>query len=102
MVLRKGLTPDEIANLLRELSMNDLTLIKFPIDIRLNENDYEKSEERADVIDNIPINSDIYIDQGWQTSGTPAIDGTRYNILSMPQIKTVFILPQNNKVHDEV
>ncbi|GFW13853.1 uncharacterized protein TNCV_2097341 [Trichonephila clavipes] len=30
-------------------------------DIRLNENDYEESEESADVIDNIPVNSDRYV-----------------------------------------
>ncbi|GFU72545.1 hypothetical protein TNCV_22271 [Trichonephila clavipes] len=29
-------------------------------DIRLSESDYEESEESANVIDNIPVNSDIY------------------------------------------
>ncbi|GFY17805.1 uncharacterized protein TNCV_1075401 [Trichonephila clavipes] len=29
--------------------------------LRLNESDYEESEESADVIDNIPVNPDMYV-----------------------------------------
>ncbi|GFV98691.1 hypothetical protein TNCV_1453771 [Trichonephila clavipes] len=40
--------------------------------------------------------------QGWRTSGTRAINGTRHNILGMPAIKRVCILFQNNKIHYEI
>ncbi|GFX31815.1 hypothetical protein TNCV_171481 [Trichonephila clavipes] len=42
------------------------------------------------------------IDQGWQISDTQAIDGTLRNILGTSQIKMIYILVQNNKVHYEV
>ncbi|GFT07612.1 uncharacterized protein TNCV_4045671 [Trichonephila clavipes] len=68
MARRKGLSPDKIANLLREISENEsdggqlscsnLDSVK---DIRLSDSDCEESEESADIIDNIPVNIDIYI-----------------------------------------
>ncbi|GFV50446.1 hypothetical protein TNCV_2081971 [Trichonephila clavipes] len=42
------------------------------------------------------------LEQGWRTSGTRAIDGTRHNILGTPSIKMVCILFRNNKVHHEI
>ncbi|PRD28571.1 UNVERIFIED_CONTAM: hypothetical protein NCL1_31959 [Trichonephila clavipes] len=67
MPFRKCLTPDEIANFLRELSENEsdggqlsYSNLDSDEDIRLNENDCEESEGSADVIDNIPVNPDIY------------------------------------------
>ncbi|GFW17863.1 uncharacterized protein TNCV_1134631 [Trichonephila clavipes] len=68
MALRKGLGPDGIANLSRELSENDsdggglsYSDLDSDEDIRLNERECKESEERADVIDNIPVNPDIYV-----------------------------------------
>ncbi|GFU93387.1 uncharacterized protein TNCV_1861171 [Trichonephila clavipes] len=65
---RKGLIPDEIANLLRELSENEsddgelsCSNLYSDEDIRLIESDYEEFEESADEIDNIPVNPDIYV-----------------------------------------
>ncbi|GFX70599.1 hypothetical protein TNCV_875731 [Trichonephila clavipes] len=43
-----------------------------------------------------------HLGQGWGTSGTRAINGTRHNILGTPAIKMVCILFQNNKVHYEI
>ncbi|GFW45465.1 uncharacterized protein TNCV_3244051 [Trichonephila clavipes] len=67
MTRRKGLSPNEIANMLRELSENEsdggeLSCSNLDSDeeIRLSESDCEESEESADEIDNIPIYPDIY------------------------------------------
>ncbi|GFV98050.1 uncharacterized protein TNCV_4448101 [Trichonephila clavipes] len=68
MARRKGLNPDEIANLLRKISENEsdggelsCSNLDSNKNIRLSESDYGESEESADIIDNIPVNSDIYI-----------------------------------------
>ncbi|GFX62114.1 uncharacterized protein TNCV_2228401 [Trichonephila clavipes] len=68
MARRKGLNLDEIVNLLREISEkesdgDELSCSNLDSDeeIRLSESDCEESEESADIIDNIPVNSDIYI-----------------------------------------
>ncbi|GFW97639.1 uncharacterized protein TNCV_685091 [Trichonephila clavipes] len=68
MARRKGLSPDEIANLLRELSENESDVgeliclnLDSDEDKRLSESDCKETEERADVIDNIPVNPDIYV-----------------------------------------
>ncbi|GFW55010.1 hypothetical protein TNCV_2786251 [Trichonephila clavipes] len=61
MALRKGLTLDEIANLLRELFEVGSNLDSDE-DIRLNERNCKKSKESADVFSNIPVNSYIYVD----------------------------------------
>ncbi|GFV87685.1 uncharacterized protein TNCV_779691 [Trichonephila clavipes] len=68
MTHRKGLSRDEIANLLRELSENEsdggelfCSNLDSEEDIRLSESDCEESEESADEIDNIPVNPDAYI-----------------------------------------
>ncbi|GFW33304.1 uncharacterized protein TNCV_2859811 [Trichonephila clavipes] len=65
---RKGLRPDEIANLLRELFENEsesgeLSCCNLDSDevIRLSESDCEESEKSVDVIDNIPVNPDIQV-----------------------------------------
>ncbi|GFX52109.1 hypothetical protein TNCV_981461 [Trichonephila clavipes] len=39
--------------------------------IRLNESDCEESEKRADVIDNIPVNPDIYVARDGTECVTP-------------------------------
>ncbi|GFW50862.1 RNA-directed DNA polymerase from mobile element jockey [Trichonephila clavipes] len=64
MARRKGLSPDEIANLLREISVNEsnggkLSCCNLDSDkhIRLSESYCEETQESADVIDNIPVNS---------------------------------------------
>ncbi|GFV97547.1 hypothetical protein TNCV_2040551 [Trichonephila clavipes] len=49
----------------------------------------------------LPISHSNHIEQGWRTTGTRAIDGTRHNILGIPPIKMVCILIQNNKVQYE-
>ncbi|GFV16912.1 hypothetical protein TNCV_4365121 [Trichonephila clavipes] len=61
---RKGLRPDEFANLLLEISENEsdgselsFSNLDSDEDIRLSKNDCEDSEESADIIDNIPRNS---------------------------------------------
>ncbi|GFX18534.1 uncharacterized protein TNCV_3371071 [Trichonephila clavipes] len=64
MTCRKGIIPDEIANLLRELSENEsdggwLALIEDII--RLSESDCKGSEESAEIINNILVNPDIYV-----------------------------------------
>ncbi|GFW32086.1 hypothetical protein TNCV_2601121 [Trichonephila clavipes] len=50
-------------SLIRELS--DSSKLEYIADsdedIRLNESDCEESEERADVIDNIPVNPDKHV-----------------------------------------
>ncbi|GFV97320.1 uncharacterized protein TNCV_2038301 [Trichonephila clavipes] len=68
MTHRKGLSLDEIANLLRELSENEsdggeLCCSNLASDqhIKLSKSDSEESVERADEIDNIQVNPDIYI-----------------------------------------
>ncbi|GFV30353.1 uncharacterized protein TNCV_98281 [Trichonephila clavipes] len=66
---RKSLTPDEIANLLRE-------------DILLSESDCKESEKSANEIDNIPVKPDIYVakdDTEWIThnSNVPGRFATR-------------------------
>ncbi|GFV59160.1 uncharacterized protein TNCV_2339011 [Trichonephila clavipes] len=68
MVRRKDLRSDEIANLLRELSENELhvgELSSSNLDsnkgIRFSKSDCEESEETADVIDNTPVNPDTYV-----------------------------------------
>ncbi|GFW37501.1 uncharacterized protein TNCV_861081 [Trichonephila clavipes] len=64
----KGLYPEKIANLLREIFENEsdggelfCSNLDSDEDIRLSESDYEESEESADIIDNIPVNPDTYI-----------------------------------------
>ncbi|GFU34809.1 hypothetical protein TNCV_2320031 [Trichonephila clavipes] len=70
MTRRKGLSPDEVAKLLIELTQNVLdgvcvcgelsySNLDTAEDIRLHEGDCEESEKSADVIDNIPVNQDI-------------------------------------------
>ncbi|GFV67036.1 uncharacterized protein TNCV_357211 [Trichonephila clavipes] len=66
MIRRKCLSPDEIANLLRELSENEsdggelsCSNLDSDEDIRLSESDCEESGESADEIENIPVNRDI-------------------------------------------
>ncbi|GFW44872.1 uncharacterized protein TNCV_4511861 [Trichonephila clavipes] len=68
MSCRKDLSPEEIANLLREISENEsdggeLSCCNFDSneDIGLSESDCEEFEESADIIDSIPINTNIYI-----------------------------------------
>ncbi|GFU56498.1 uncharacterized protein TNCV_1137251 [Trichonephila clavipes] len=68
MTHRKGQSSDEIDNLLRELSENEsdsgelsCSNSDFYENIRLSESDCEESEEIADEIDNIPVNSDINV-----------------------------------------
>ncbi|GFW48794.1 uncharacterized protein TNCV_4243741 [Trichonephila clavipes] len=68
VIRRKVLSPDEIANLLRELSENEsdggessCSNLDSDEDIRSNESDCEESEESVDVIDSIPVNLDKYI-----------------------------------------
>ncbi|GFW57936.1 uncharacterized protein TNCV_1418831 [Trichonephila clavipes] len=71
MVRRKGLSTEEITNLLRELSENESdggelssSNLDSYEDIKLSESKCEESEESADVIDNIPVNPDIYVARG--------------------------------------
>ncbi|GFT98878.1 uncharacterized protein TNCV_3792841 [Trichonephila clavipes] len=59
---------DEIAYLLREISENEsvdgelsCSNLDSEEDVRLSESDCEESEESADVIDNIPVNPDMYV-----------------------------------------
>ncbi|GFV98548.1 uncharacterized protein TNCV_4848771 [Trichonephila clavipes] len=68
MARRKGLSRDEIAYLLQETPENESDggelscfNLDFNEDIRLSESDCEESEESADIIDNIPVNPDIYV-----------------------------------------
>ncbi|GFV32672.1 hypothetical protein TNCV_441641 [Trichonephila clavipes] len=68
MIRRKDLSPDELANLLPELSENELSdgelscsHLDFEEYIRLNESDCKKLEESVDEIDSIPVNPDLYI-----------------------------------------
>ncbi|GFU33425.1 uncharacterized protein TNCV_4362451 [Trichonephila clavipes] len=68
---RKGLSPDEIANLLQKLSENEsnggqLSCSKLDSDeeIRLSESDSEESEESSDTIDNIPLNPGVLPSSG--------------------------------------
>ncbi|GFT28456.1 hypothetical protein TNCV_428711 [Trichonephila clavipes] len=56
MTRRKGLSTYKIPNLLREISVNEPDE-----DIKLNESDGEESEESTDIIDNIPVNPDMYV-----------------------------------------
>ncbi|GFV65230.1 hypothetical protein TNCV_4572301 [Trichonephila clavipes] len=46
------------------------TNINSDEDIRLRESDCEESEENADIIENIPVNLDLYIDRD-DTEGIP-------------------------------
>ncbi|GFU42170.1 histone-lysine N-methyltransferase SETMAR [Trichonephila clavipes] len=69
MTLRKGRIPEEIDNLLRELSKNEsnggeLSCFNLDINIRLSEKDCEEYKESADEIDNIPVNPDTYAKYG--------------------------------------
>ncbi|GFW28301.1 hypothetical protein TNCV_4639681 [Trichonephila clavipes] len=66
MTRKKSLSPDENANLWRELSESEsdggeLTCSNLDSDddIRLSESDYEEPEESADVDDNIPVKPDL-------------------------------------------
>ncbi|GFV87019.1 uncharacterized protein TNCV_5112371 [Trichonephila clavipes] len=68
MTRTKGLSPNEIANLLREFSEKESdgaalfrSYLDSDEDIRLSESDCEESEESADEIDDIPVNPDIYV-----------------------------------------
>ncbi|GFT99751.1 hypothetical protein TNCV_1141231 [Trichonephila clavipes] len=61
MARSKGLSPDEIANLLREISENVCESDDSDEDTRFSESYCEESEESACIIDNISINSDIHI-----------------------------------------
>ncbi|GFY30246.1 hypothetical protein TNCV_4064971 [Trichonephila clavipes] len=68
-------SPGEIANLLQEISENELDggeLSCYDLDsnedIRLSESNCEEFEESADIIDKNPVNPDIYI----------ATDGTEW------------------------
>ncbi|GFY28235.1 hypothetical protein TNCV_4395691 [Trichonephila clavipes] len=72
MTHRNGLSPDEIANLLRELSENE-------------SGGGPAAKQRADVIDNIPVNSERYVatdGTDWipHNSNVPGIFATR-NVL---------------------
>ncbi|GFS91932.1 uncharacterized protein TNCV_1931081 [Trichonephila clavipes] len=92
--LRKNLTTNEIANLLRQLSENELAVIYIPMNIRLNESDCEEFEVNADVIDNIPVNADIYVtrdDTDWipHNSNVPG-RFTPINVLQPSSIPTRF------------
>ncbi|GFW12529.1 uncharacterized protein TNCV_817811 [Trichonephila clavipes] len=76
MAPRKGLSPDEIACLLRDISENEsdggelsCSNLDSDEDIRLNESDCEESVENADIIDNIPVNADTYISLGMAQNG---------------------------------
>ncbi|GFV11098.1 uncharacterized protein TNCV_2718421 [Trichonephila clavipes] len=76
MARRKYLSPDEIPNLLRKISENELDGSKLSCsnldsdqDIRLNENDCEKFKGSAEIIDNILVNSDMYIYLGNAQNG---------------------------------
>ncbi|GFW48809.1 hypothetical protein TNCV_4243891 [Trichonephila clavipes] len=69
MAHRNGLSPDEITNLLREISENEsdggelsCSNLNSDENIRLCEieSDFEESEESEDIIHNIQGNSDIY------------------------------------------
>ncbi|GFT11696.1 hypothetical protein TNCV_264831 [Trichonephila clavipes] len=77
------LNPDGIANLLQELSENELdngelcvcvcvscSTLDSDEGIRLNESDCEESEESADVFNNIPVNPDIYVSKRWHRVDT--------------------------------
>ncbi|GFV52745.1 uncharacterized protein TNCV_2874161 [Trichonephila clavipes] len=46
-------------------------LRNFDEDIRLNESDCEESKESADVIDDIPVNPDIYVAREEHTEWIP-------------------------------
>ncbi|GFV00538.1 hypothetical protein TNCV_3645161 [Trichonephila clavipes] len=72
---------------------------------------YETGTERPEIIvDNQALRAMVeqnpgnivILRQGWLPSGTRVIDDTQHNILSMPSIKRVCILVQNNKVHYEI
>ncbi|GFW23272.1 uncharacterized protein TNCV_3803721 [Trichonephila clavipes] len=75
MAHRKGLSPDEIANLLREISENESDGGELSYSnlldehIKLSESDCEESEESADIIDNIPVNAEC-ISLGWHEMDT--------------------------------
>ncbi|GFS52395.1 hypothetical protein TNCV_4850991 [Trichonephila clavipes] len=69
MALRKGIMPDEIANFLRMNRMVVCSNLDSDEDIKLSESDCEESEESADIIDNIPVNPDIYISLGMAQNG---------------------------------
>ncbi|GFW48842.1 hypothetical protein TNCV_3900401 [Trichonephila clavipes] len=61
MALRKDLNQDEIANLLRNISENESASLDSDEIMRLNERDCEESDESEDVIDDTPVNPDIYV-----------------------------------------
>ncbi|GFV07071.1 hypothetical protein TNCV_4687451 [Trichonephila clavipes] len=68
MARRKGLSPEKIANVLQELSKNEsdgdevsCSNLDSDEDKRLSESDCEESEESADIIANVPLNTDIYV-----------------------------------------
>ncbi|GFS77960.1 hypothetical protein TNCV_2028301 [Trichonephila clavipes] len=76
MAQRKDLSPDNIDNLVRENSQNELhsgelscSNLDSNEDIRLGESDCEESAESSDVIGKIPINSDKYIPLGITHNG---------------------------------
>ncbi|GFV57808.1 hypothetical protein TNCV_3071871 [Trichonephila clavipes] len=58
-------------------------------DIRLSESDCEESEEGADVIENIPVNPDIY-------DATDGIECTPYNNNVPGTFATRNVLPQSS------
>ncbi|GFX66218.1 uncharacterized protein TNCV_341931 [Trichonephila clavipes] len=71
MTNREDLNPDKIANLLTDLSENELNGSELSCSnldsnegIRLSESDCKESEESADEIGNIPLNPDIYVARG--------------------------------------
>ncbi|GFV42149.1 uncharacterized protein TNCV_3163811 [Trichonephila clavipes] len=68
MTHRKDPSSDEITNLSQYLFENEMDGGKLSCSnldsnkyILLRESDCEESEERADVIDNIPVNPDIFV-----------------------------------------
>ncbi|GFT82886.1 hypothetical protein TNCV_4434351 [Trichonephila clavipes] len=68
VALRKYLCLDEISNSFRLIAKNDsdggkqyCSNLDSDEDIRFSESDGQKSEESADVSDNISLNSDIYV-----------------------------------------
>ncbi|GFT30949.1 uncharacterized protein TNCV_1683231 [Trichonephila clavipes] len=68
MAPRKCISPDEMANLLREISENEsdggelcCSNLDSDKDIRFRESDYEESKESGYEINNIPVNPDIYM-----------------------------------------
>ncbi|GFV66366.1 hypothetical protein TNCV_1478301 [Trichonephila clavipes] len=94
---RRGLSPDEVANLLREHSENESDGGELPCSnldynegIRLSESDCEESEESAHEIDSFPVNLDIYVSKhDTHNINLPGIFATR-NVLRQISDPTSF------------